>query len=262
MRLSMTLSAIYVLLAASVPAAAAPPANDPRASVPAQASQSLDKQLLREREAQLRKLLLDRQVTARVDFPATESGIDLSIDGRWDAMKVQKSIADHGIGVTRAATASITDIKLSGKHIEIHLDGGGGAQKHATAAVAYDSKSKADQGRRGSRIHLRFIEQLTAEDVELDHLLSYLEPLVDPALLRQDAQHAPSPSESAAGVKRGPIVRGMGVNDVVAALGLPRFKHVDTRAGQPIEKWHYDLPDNKVRVITFQGGNVLTVEEF
>jgi hypothetical protein len=85
---------------------------------------------------------------------------------------------------------------------------------------------------------------------------------VDPSLIRQEAKHEPVPSESAAGVKHGPIVRGMEVNLVVAALGRPRYKHVDTRGGQPIEKWHYDLPDNKTRVITFQDGKVLMVEEF
>jgi transposase InsO family protein len=31
---------------------------------------------------------------------------------------------------------------------------------------------------------------------------------VDPSLIRQEAKHKPLPSESAAGVKHGPIVRG------------------------------------------------------
>jgi hypothetical protein len=263
MRLSTILPAIYVLLAASAPTAAAPPANDRSGSAPAAASQPLDGKLARESEARLRKLLLDRQVTARIDFPATESGVDLFIDGRWDTKQVSESIADHGIGVGQAATVSITDVKLKGKYIEIHLDGGGGVQKLAAGSIAHDSKAKTDKSRRGSRINLRFDRQLTTDDVQsLDQLLTYLEPLVDPSLIRQEAKHEPVPSESAAGVKHGPIVRGMEVNLVVAALGRPRYKHVDTRGGQPIEKWHYDLPDNKTRVITFQDGKVLMVEEF
>jgi hypothetical protein len=268
MRLSTILPAITVLLAASVPTAAAPPATDQSASAPVAvaqpaASQPLDGKLARESEARLRKLLLDRPVTARVAFPATESGIELFIDGRWDTKRVQESIADHGIGVEQAATASITDVKVKSKHIEIHLDGGGGVQKLATASVAHDKKTKTDKARRGSRINLRFERELTTDDVQgLDQLLSYLEPLVDPSLIRQEVKHEPIPSESAAGVKRGPIVRGMNVNDVVAALGLARYKHVDTRAGLPIEKWHYDLPGSKTRVITFQSGKVLMVEEF
>jgi hypothetical protein len=268
MRLSTILPTITVLLAAHSPTVAAPPANHPSESAPAAvsqpaASQPLEGKLARESEARLRKLLLDRQVTARVAFPATESGIELFIDGRWDMKRVQESIADKGIGVEQAATASITDIKIKSKHIEIHLDGGGVAQKLAAASVAHDSKAKTDKARRGSRINLRFDRELNTNDVQaLDQLLSYLEPLVDPSLIRQELKHPPIPSESAAGVKRGPIVRGMPVSDVVAALGKPRFKHVDTHAGQPIEKWHYDLPDSKVRVITFQDGKVLMVEEF
>ncbi|HWN81404.1 MAG TPA: hypothetical protein VNM87_04865, partial [Candidatus Udaeobacter sp.] len=175
--------------------------------------------------------------------------------------RVQESIADKGIGVAQAATASITDIKIKGKNIEIQLDGGGAAPKLAATSVA-DSKSNTDKARRGSRITLRFDRQLTTDDAQALALLSYLEPLVDPSLIREEIKHPPLPSESAAGVKRGPTVRGMTMSDVVAALGLPRFKHVEMRGGQQIAKWHYDLPDNKVRVITLQDGNVMLVEEF
>ena len=267
MRLSTILPAITLLLTASTSTVAAPPANQPSSSAQAAVSQPtagqpLEGKLARESEARLRKLLLDRQVTARVAFPATESGIELFTDGKWDMKRVQEAIADKGIGVEQAATASITDIKLKSKEIVIHLDGGGSVQKLATASVA-DSKDKSDKARRGSRITLRFERQLTTDDVQaLDQLVSYLEPLVDPSLIRQELKYPPRPSESAAGIKRGPTVRGMTMTDVVAALGLPRFKHVDTRGGQQIAKWHYDLPDNKVRVITFQGGDVLMVEEF
>jgi hypothetical protein len=265
MRLSTILPAITVLLAA-IPTVAAPPANQQSGSAQAtvgqpMASQPLEGNLARESEARLRKLLLDRQVTAKVAFPATESGIELFIDGRWDMKRVQESIADKGIGVEQAATASITDIKLKSKSIEIHLDGGGAVQVLAAASVT-DNKDKSDKARRGSRINLRFDRQLTTDDVQALELLSYLEPLVDPSLIRQELQHPPLPSESAAGIKHGPTVRGMAMNEVVAALGLPRFKHVETRDGQRIAKWHYDLPGNRVRVITFQDGNVLTVEEF
>src|SRR5688572_29774824 len=140
MKLSTIIAAICALLTATVSTGAAPPANDRSDTAPV-ASQSLDGELARETEARLRKLLLDRPVTAKVAFPATESGIDLIIDGNWDMKKVLESIEDNGIGVERAAIASITDVKLKSKHIEIHLDGGGRVQKLATASVAADNKA-------------------------------------------------------------------------------------------------------------------------
>jgi hypothetical protein len=262
MRLSTFLPAIYVLLAANIPTAAAPSANDRSETAPAAASQPLDKELARETEARLKKLLLDRPVIAKVAFPSNESGIDLLIDGNWDVKEVLESIEDDGIGVERAATASITDVKLKSKHIEIHLDGGGSTQKLATGSLASDNKAKAGKERRGSRINLRFDRKLTTDDVQdLNRVLSYLEPLVDPSLIRQYAKNE-RPSESAAGVRRGPVVPGMDKREVVASLGYPRYRKVDASGAQPIEKWHYDLPDNKTRVIAFQEDKVLTVDEF
>lgn len=262
MKLSTILAAIYVLLAATVSTTAASPANDRSEAAPVASSQPLGGELARETEARLKKLLLDRPVIAKVAFPATESGIDLFIDGNWDVKKVLESIEDKGIGVDRAATASITDVKLKSKHIEIHLDGGGRVQKLATASFATDNKAKAVKARRGSRINLRFDRQLTTDDVQdLNRFLSYIEPLVDPALIRQYAKNE-RPSESAAGVKRGPVVPGMVKREVIASLGYPRYRKVDASGAPPIEKWHYDLPDNKTRVIAFQEEKVLTVDEF
>lgn len=257
-----TLSAIFVLLAANAVSEAAPPANSGQDAAPAASSQPLNKKLAKEHEARIRKLLLNRQVTAKVDFPANDNGIDLTINGDWDMKRAVDAIEDDGIGIARAAAVAITDVRLKGQCIEIHLNGGGGTQKLAVGYIA-DGESKPSKAKRGSRLNLRFNRQMTTADVQdLDRLLTYLEPLVDPSSLRQDARQEPMPSESAAGVKRGPIVPGMEKELVMAALGYPRYKHVDASSGTPIEKWHYDLPEKKTRVITFQGPKVLMVEEF
>jgi len=49
---------------------------------------------------------------------------------------------------------------------------------------------------------------------------------------------------------------------VFQLLGQPGYKRVDVSKEVPIEKWQYDLPADGKRIITFENGKVLRVEDF
>ena len=49
---------------------------------------------------------------------------------------------------------------------------------------------------------------------------------------------------------------------VFAISGDPKQKSVDLAAEPPTEKWQYELPGLKTRVITFKGGKVAKIDEF
>jgi hypothetical protein len=55
---------------------------------------------------------------------------------------------------------------------------------------------------------------------------------------------------------------GMDRMMVFQLLGQPGYKRVDVSKEVPIEKWQYDLPANGKRIITFENGKVLRVEDF
>ena len=44
--------------------------------------------------------------------------------------------------------------------------------------------------------------------------------------------------------------------------GEPKQKNVDLASEPPTEKWQYELPDLKTRVVTFKEGKVTKVDEF
>jgi hypothetical protein len=55
---------------------------------------------------------------------------------------------------------------------------------------------------------------------------------------------------------------GMDRMTVFQLLGQPGYKRVDVSKEVPIERWQYDLPANGKRIITFENGKVLRVEDF
>jgi hypothetical protein len=91
---------------------------------------------------------------------------------------------------------------------------------------------------------------------------TFLEPLLNAQTLRTaTAQQALAPEwADAAAQKR--VVVGMDKTTVFAIFGEPKQKQVDLAADPPVEKWQYELPALKTRVITFKEGKVAKVDEF
>jgi hypothetical protein len=218
-------------------------------------------------QKQLEALLLNKQLIAKVTFPAYQSGVDLKIDGTWDMKIATRMIKDHGVGIDVGDKASVTNVKLKGNLIEIHLNGGG-AGTLGDVIMTSDAKKAAREAGTGkapggSRINLRFGRDITEEDIrDLDRLVSYLEPVVDPASLRQAAKQNAIPDEFKEAAAKKMVVAGMDKATVFAIMGEPKSKTVDMNADPPLEKWQFELADLKTRIVTFKQGKVAKVDEF
>jgi hypothetical protein len=218
-------------------------------------------------QRQLESLLLNKQLVAKVTFPAYQSGIDLKIDGTWDMKIATRMIKDHGVGIEVDEKASVTNVKLKGNMIEIHLNGGG-AGTLGDVLMTSDAKKKAREAGTGkapggSRINLRFGRDITEEDIrDLDRLVSYLEPVVDPSSLRQAALRNAIPDEFKEAAARGEVLAGMDKATVFAIMGDPKSKAVDMNSDPPVEKWQFELKDLKTRIVSFKLGKVAKVDEF
>jgi hypothetical protein len=218
-------------------------------------------------EREVQALLLNRQLVAKVTFPAYKGGIDLNIDGTWDMKMATRRIKDHGVGIEVDEKASVTNVKLKGDLIEIHLNGGGAG---TFGDVLMMSEAKRDlrevgtgKAPGGSRINLRFGRDITEDDIrDLDRLISYLEPVVDPSALRQAARRNAIPDEFKEAAAKGDVVAGMDKATVFAIMGEPKNRAVDMNADPPLEKWQFELKDLRTRVVTFKQGRVAKVDEF
>jgi hypothetical protein len=78
-------------------------------------------------EAQLKQHFEGRQVTVKIDMPATKDGINIYPfrTQKIDYDEYANRINRHGTSIREGESVMVTKVKVSGNHIEFHLGGGG-----------------------------------------------------------------------------------------------------------------------------------------
>ncbi len=229
---------------------------------PAFGQRSLSGDAKKEAERFLDELLMEKALVAKVTFPAWKDGINLRLDGSWNPSEVTRDIKDHGVGIDIDETVMVTDVKLKGKHIEIHLNGGGrGTFGDELMEVSTTAGSGARQAG-GSRINLRFDRNIQMEDLTAAQLAAWLNPIIDVSALERDAALAELPEEFREAAARGDILVGMTKRMVFAIMGEPANKSVDLDKVPPVEKWQYDVGNMEMLVVTIVGGEVTQIDRY
>ena len=144
----------------------------------------LEAQPKKEMTEKLEKIMLLKRLLPKIPLPAAHNGIDLKINGEFDRKKISKLLKISGVGVKVDEPAVITHIKLKGKHIEIHLNGGGyGTFSDMLGSALLGTKIfRGDEGgtlAAGSRINLRFDRRIEPEDITPEKLAGWLDILLD-----------------------------------------------------------------------------------
>lgn len=229
----------------------------------AQLSEQTDKKVCQD---QVEGLLLNKRLIAKATFPASAKGIDLSLDGEWDHKHTSQLIKSSGGGIDIDDPAMVTQVKLKDNLLEIQLNGGGFGtfgDFMKTNEKQRQQRSTTGKASGGSRINLRFNKPVGCEALsDAAQMIGFLEPLLNTQALKlAAAQQAIAPEwAEAAAQKR--VAVGMDKATVFAILGEPKQKQVDMAMDTPTEKWQYELPDLKTRIVTFKLGKVLKVDEF
>jgi len=236
-------------------------------ALPGLASAQLAKQTDKKScQAQIEKVLLDSRVVAKVAFPASADGIDLSLDGGWDRKQTSRLIKSKGGGIDIDDPATVTQVKLKDNLLEIQLNGGGFGtfmDQLGSSEAQKQIRSTTGKASGGSRVNLRFNKPVSCEELtDASRLITYLDPLVDAQVLQAAAARQSLAPEWAEAAAQKRVVVGMDKATVFAIFGEPKQKQVDLAAESPSEKWQYDLPGLKTRVITFRDGKVAKVDEF
>lgn len=79
-------------------------------------------------EPRMQKALEGRRVLVKMDLPAIDTGVDLFIDNTevsYNAASYSQLMKDYGVSVKKGTRSRITGVRITGKGIEIDLDGGG-----------------------------------------------------------------------------------------------------------------------------------------
>jgi len=164
-------------------------------------------------QEQLNTLLLGKDVKALVDLPAYKDGLDVyyvprsnkRTDERGvDLEEMTKWLKDKGVGVDRDEWVSITNVKIDGDKVEIHLEGGGEGRRGSNHANKMGASYKRAGG---SRLNLKFQKDLTDTDIAPQNILTFMARLLDVSRIEQKLRRRRWRLNSAPPSKRTPCRR-------------------------------------------------------
>jgi hypothetical protein len=216
----------------------------------------------------LDKLLLGKEVKPLVELPATKEGLDVYIvaphgkrvDERGlDLGAMSKELKSKGVGVEAQQWETITDVKVDGDHVEIHLGGGGEGRRGANHA----NKAGAGYLRAGgSRVNFRYMTNVTDRDLAPEAFLNFMSRVLDVSKVQTEVAAKAFPQEIQIAIASKTVIEGMTYQMVQMSFGDPEQKKInDTTDGTFSETWFY-LRDGHRWVLTFVNGSVGKVQVY
>lgn len=216
----------------------------------------------------LDKLLLGKEVRPLVELPATKEGLDVYFvaphgkrtdDRGLDLGAMSKELKSKGVGVEAQQWETITDVKVDGDHVEIHLGGGGEGRRGANHA----EKVGAGYLRAGgSRVNFRYITKVTDNDLVPEAFLNFMSRVLDVSKVQSEVAAKEFPAEIKAAIAAKTVVEGMTYQMVQMSFGDPEQKKInDTTDSTFSETWFY-LKNGHRWVLTFINGSVSKVQVY
>jgi hypothetical protein len=216
----------------------------------------------------LDKLLLGKEVKPLVEMPATKEGLDVyfiaphgkRVDERGlDLGAMSKELKSKGVGVEAQQWETITNVKVDGDHVEIHLGGGGEGRRGANHA----NKVGAGYLRAGgSRVNFHYLTSVTDNELEASAFLNFMSRVLDVSKLKMEETAKAFPPEIKNAIAAKTVVEGMTYQMVQLSFGDPEQKKInETTDSSFSETWFY-LKDGHRWVLTFTNGTVSKVQTY
>jgi hypothetical protein len=216
----------------------------------------------------LDKLLLGKEVKPLVELPATKEGLDVYVvpphgkrvdDRGLDLGAMSKELKSKGVGVEAQQWETITDVRVDGDHVEIHLGGGGEGRRGANHA----NKVGAGYLRAGgSRVNFRYMTKVTDRDLQPEAFLNFMSRVLDVSKVQSEVKAKDFPTEIKTAIAAKTVVEGMTYQMVQMGFGDPEQKKInDTTDSTFSETWFY-LKNGHRWVLTFVNGSVSKVQVY
>jgi len=203
-------------------------------------------------------------------LPRGDKGLRLSAEGAIDNEALLHELTQEGTAIPAKIIVQITGIEFHDKEIVFEINGGGKKKtkwyEHieigmGTRTTPINNPNADTSSGTGSKITLRFASKLA--DMTVDDIKDYLLPVLDfeaksPILTMME----PVPPKFQKAIEEKVAVAGMNRDMVLAALGPPDRKVREEKDGIEEEDWIYGSPPLKVTFVTFQGEEVIDVQEY
>jgi hypothetical protein len=216
----------------------------------------------------LEHLLLGKDVKSLSQLPATKEGVDIyyapPAGKDWDQRGLNlkhltKWLKERGVGVESNQVVTITDVKIHGDMVEVHLGGGGMGRRGSKNAQA---KAPVKERAGGSRINFRYKRDITDADLQPEAFLDFMGRLLDVSELREAAAVRELPPEVRRAVEEKTVTEGMTYQMVLLSFGEPEQKKINESGdGTLSETWFY-MKDGHRWVVDFTNGKVSKVQKF
>jgi hypothetical protein len=216
----------------------------------------------------LTKLLLGKEVKALTQLPATKEGVNVYFtppEGKnWDqrglnVKDLTKWLKERGVGVESNEVVTITDVKIGGDMVEIHLGGGGMGRrggKHAQETAPGFKRAG------GSRINFRYGRGITDAELQPHAFLDFMGRVLDVSEIREEAARRELPPEVRRALEAKTVSEGMTYQMVLLSFGEPEQKKInDSLPGTLSETWYY-MKDGHRWVIEFTNGKVTKIQKY
>ncbi|MBI2818937.1 MAG: hypothetical protein HYX73_03075, partial [Acidobacteria bacterium] len=203
-------------------------------------------------------------------LPRGDKGLRLDVGGDIDRDALLHELTQEGTAIPAKVIVQITRIEFRDKEIEFEINGGGKKKtkwyEHIEIGMGTRTtpinNPNADTGSgTGSKITLLFPDKL--QEMTVDDVKGYLSLVLDfnaksPILTMTE----PIPPEFQKAIEEKVAVVGMNRDMVLAALGPPDRKVREEKDGVEEEDWIYGSPPLKVTFVTFEGEEVIDVQEY
>jgi hypothetical protein len=210
--------------------------------------------------------------TAKIVFPMSKKPLEVSAGGginpaKWNEA-MQKSAAP---AVKKGDMLQITRVAVNDDHIVMEINGGlkdGRSWRDriqvgmGTGRTMGGVPIGSGQLSAGTAIVLRFDKPLSA-GLEVAEIKKLLSPIMEFDLRSATEVYVENlPPEIQEAIKNKKAVEGMDREQVILAMGRPRYKSRETKDGNDFEDWVYGQAPGRITFVTFgAGGKVVKVKE-
>ena len=209
---------------------------------------------------------------AKALIPHTRKTLEFDSDGTYDAFKWTGIAKESGVAARPGDRVQVTKIEIESDRIVLQINGGysGGLKWYRNVQVGAGPSSApmthpiAESGDTnapaGVAITLKFPHAL--EPMKADDIKKMLAPILEFDKHSAAEVYTESlPPETQNAIKEGHAQVGMTRDEVVMALGRPRYRSREVNDGVEYEDWVYGQAPGKITFVTFNGDKAVKVKE-
>jgi len=224
-----------------------------------------------EDRVELMRGLMAEYAKAKVLVPRSRKNLAVNTDGSYDKLEWQAIAKESGPAARVGDQIQITKVDIESQKIVLQLNGGFKGGRHWYDGVSGGMGPSANPAQvpignvdtnapGGTTVELVFrkpIEPIKASEVK--KMLAAVLDFDQHSATELFSDNLPADTKKAIQDKHAAV--GMTRDQVVLAMGRPKYKPRETKDGLETEDWVYGTAPGKITFVTFSGEKVIKVKE-